>query len=74
MWPSRTEAAMNHSLISASGNTHAKIATLAVAVSMVFMAVIATSGVGRSDGARVYGPIVKATTTTTVAGNGLNIR
>ena len=59
----------NHSLISASGNTHAKIAALGIAVSLVFVAVIAASGVTRSDGsARSYGPIVKATTTTTVAG------
>jgi hypothetical protein len=59
----------NHSLISASGNTHAKIAALGIAVSLVFVAVIAASGVTRSDSsARSYGPIVKATTTTTVAG------
>ena len=59
---------MNHSLISASGNTHAKIAALAVAVSLAFMAVVSASGVTRSDGATVHGPIVKATTTTTFAG------
>ena len=58
---------MNHSLISASGNTHAKIALLAVAASIVFMAVVSASGVTKSD-ARVHGPVVKATTTTTVAG------
>jgi hypothetical protein len=59
----------NHSLISASGNTHAKIAALGIAVSLLFVAVIAASGVSRSDSsARSYGPIVKATTTTTVAG------
>jgi hypothetical protein len=58
---------MNHSLISASGNTHAKIAFLAVAASIVFMAVVSASGVTKSD-ARVHGPVVKATTTTTVAG------
>jgi hypothetical protein len=65
---------MNHSLISASGNTHAKIAALALAVSMVFMAVVAGSGVGRSDNTRAYGPVVKATTTTTFAGNGAIVR
>jgi hypothetical protein len=60
----------NHSLISASRNTHAKIAALGIAVSLVFVAVIAASGVTRSDStARSYGPIVKATTTTTFAGS-----
>jgi len=59
----------NHSLISASGNTHAKIAALGIAVSLVFVAVISASGVTRSDSsARSYGPVVKATTATTVAG------
>lgn len=58
----------NHSLISASGNTHAKIAALGIAVSLLFVAVISASGVTRSDSARTYGPVVKATTTTTVAG------
>jgi hypothetical protein len=66
---------MNHSLISASGNTHAKIAGLALAVSMVFVAIVsATSAtsVTRSDSssARVHGPVVKATTMTTIAGSG----
>ena len=63
---------MNHSLISASRNTHAKIAALAVAVSLVFMAVVSATGVSRSDvsGTRAHGPIVKATTTTTIAGTG----
>jgi hypothetical protein len=58
---------MNHSLISASRNTHAKIAFLAVAASIVFMAVVSASGVTKSD-ARVHGPVVKAITSTTVAG------
>jgi len=62
---------MNHSLISASGNTHVKIAALAVAVSLVFVAVVSATGVTRSDtsGARAYGPVVKATTTTNIAGS-----
>jgi hypothetical protein len=61
---------MNHSLLSASGNTHAKIAGLAVAVSLVFMAVVSASGVSSSDtSARTHGPVVKATTTTTIAGS-----
>ena len=64
----------NHSLISASGNTHAKIAALGIAVSLVFVAVISASGVTRSDSARSYGPVVKATTTTTVAGGSAAIR
>jgi hypothetical protein len=58
----------NHSLISASRNTHAKIALLAVAVSVVFMAVVSASSITRQDsGARVHGPVVKATTLTNVA-------
>jgi len=64
----------NHSLISASRNTHAKIAALGIAVSLVFVAVISASGVTRSDSARGYGPVVKATTSTTVAGGTANIR
>ena len=65
---------MNHSLISASGNTHAKIAALAVAVSLVFVAVVSASGVSKSDGARAYGPVVKASTTTMMAGSNSQVR
>ena len=61
---------MNHSLINASGNTHVKIAALSVAVSLVFMAVVSASGVTKSDSARAYGPVVKATTTTMMATSG----
>jgi hypothetical protein len=63
---------MNHSLINATGKTHAKITLLAVAVSLVFVAVVSAAGVTRSDGfgARSYGPVVKATTTTTIATSG----
>ena len=58
----------NHSLVSASRNTHAKIAFLAVAVSVVFMAVVSASSITRYDsGARTHGPVVKATTLTNVA-------
>jgi hypothetical protein len=65
----------NHSLISASGNTHAKIAALGLAVSLVFMAVISASGITRTDSsARSYGPVVKATTTMNVAGSGAVVR
>ena len=60
----------NHSLINASGNSYAKIALLGIAVSMVFMAVISASGITRTDSARAYGPVVKATTTSTVAKSG----
>ena len=56
----------NHSLISASGSTHAKTAFLAVAASLVFMAVVSASGLAKSD-ARASGPVVKATTTMSVA-------
>ena len=64
---------MNHSLINANGKTHAKITLLAVAVSMVFVAVVSASGFTRTDGAasRTYGPVVKATTTTSIAANNI---
>lgn len=68
---------MNHSLTNANGKTHAKITLLAVAVSLVFVAVVSASGVTRTDGmaSRTYGPVVKATTTTTVATtNGSRVR
>jgi len=59
----------NHSLISASGNTHMKIAALGLVVSLVFVAVISASGATRTEStARSYGPVVKATATTNVAG------
>jgi hypothetical protein len=65
----------NHSLINASGNTHAKIAALGIAVSLVFVAVISASSMTRTDSsARAYGPVVKATTTTNVAGSGAVVR
>ena len=65
----------NHSLIGASGNTHAKIAALAFVVSLVFVTVVSASGVTRSDAAaRSYGPVVKATTMTNVAGQTSNVR
>ena len=41
----------NHSLISASGNTHAKIAALGIVVSFVFVAMISAASVTRTDGA-----------------------
>ena len=58
----------NHSLIRASGSTHGKIALLAVAASMVFVAVVSAFDVTKADGgARANGPIVKATTTINIA-------
>ena len=68
---------MNHSLTNANGKTHAKITLLAVAVSLVFVAVVSASGVTRTDGmsSRSHGPVVKATTATTVAtSNGSQVR
>lgn len=59
----------NHSLINASANTHAKTAFLAIAASMVFMAVVSASGVTKSD-ARASGPAVKTTATMSVAASG----
>ena len=62
---------MNHSLISANGNTHIKIAALAIAASLVFVAVVAASATSRTDTtAHAYGPVVKATTLTNVAQTG----
>ena len=62
---------MNHSLISANGNTHIKIAALAIAASLVFVAVVSASATSRTDTtAHAYGPVVKATTLTNVAKTG----
>jgi hypothetical protein len=58
----------NHSLIRASGRTHAKIALLAVAASMVFVAAVSAFGVTKADGgALANSPILKATTTINIA-------
>ena len=61
----------NHSLIDADGNTHVKIVAVALVASVVLMLVVSVSGLTRWDNALVHGPIVKATTTTTIAGGGL---
>ena len=62
---------MNHSLISAHGNPHIKIAALAIAASLVFVAVVSASATSRTDTtAHAYGPVVKATTLTNVAKTG----
>ena len=60
----------NHSLIDADGNTHVKIAAVALVASVVFMVVVSVSGVARWDNLASHGPVVKATTTTTIAGSG----
>ena len=62
----------NHSLIDADSNTHVKIAAVALVASVVFMVVVSVSGVARWDSLAVHGPVVKATTTSTVAGSGLS--
>jgi len=62
----------NHSLIDADGNTHVKIVAVALVASVVLMLVVSVSGLTRWDNALVHGPIVKATTTTTIAGGGLS--
>jgi hypothetical protein len=66
---------VNHSLTQANGSTHAKIGLLAVAASLVFVAVVSAANVSRSDapGARNYGPVVKATTSVTVAKTGASV-
>jgi hypothetical protein len=59
---------VNHSLINANGNTHIKIAGLAIAASLVFVAVVSASATTRTDiPTRAYGAVVKATTLTNVA-------
>ena len=60
----------NHSLVDADGNTHVKIAAVALVASVVFMVVVSMSGLPRWDSVAVHGPVVKATPTTTVAGSG----
>ena len=62
----------NHSLVDADSNTHVKIAAVALVASVVFMVVVSVSGVARWEGVAEHGPIVKATTTTTIAGGGLS--
>jgi uncharacterized protein (DUF983 family) len=60
----------NHSLIDADSNTHVKIAAVALVASVVFMVVVSVSGVARWESVAIHGPIVKATTTTTMATTG----
>ena len=64
----------NHSLIDADGNTHVKIAAVALVASVMFMVVVAVSGVARWEGVAVHGPVVKATTSSTVAGGLSTVR
>ena len=66
----------NHSLINASATTHAKIAFVAIAASVVFMALVQASA-SKSDlaGARASVPVLKAgATMTAVVGNGGLVR
>ena len=60
----------NHSLIEADSNTHVKIAAVALVASVLFMVVISLSGLPRWDSMLVHGPVVKATTPTTMATSG----
>ena len=60
----------NHSLIDADGNTHMKVAAVALVASVLFMVVVAVSRVARWEGVAAHGPIVKATTPVSTAGSG----
>jgi len=60
----------NHSLIEADGNTHVKIAAVALVASVVFMVVVSLSGLTRWDSMVVHGPVVKAPAATTMATSG----
>jgi hypothetical protein len=62
----------NHSLVDADSNTHLKIAGVALVASVVFMVVVSVSGFARMDSGTTHGPVVKATTSTTIAGGGLS--
>jgi hypothetical protein len=66
---------MNHSLTQANGSTHAKIALLSLAASLVFVAVVSAVGVSRPDapGARTNGLVVKATTINNFAKTGSSV-
>jgi hypothetical protein len=54
----------NHSLVSASGRTHAKIALVAVAAAAVFVSLVSGSGLNNAAGPHV---VVKASPVTTIA-------
>lgn len=60
----------NHSLIDADSNTHLKIAVVALVASVTLMVAVSFSGLARWDSIAEHGPVVKATTTTTIAGSG----
>jgi len=62
----------NHSLIEADSLTHVKIVLVAFVACVVFIVVVSLSGLPRWDSMLVHGPVVKATTTTTIAGGGLS--
>ena len=42
----------NHSLIDADGNTHMKVAAVALVASVLFMVVVSVSGLARWDSVR----------------------
>ena len=60
----------NHSLLDADSNTHVKIAAVALVATVVFMVLVSLSGLPRWESMAVHGPVVKATTTTTIATTG----
>ena len=62
----------NHSLIDADSNTHVKIAAVALVATVVFIVVVSLSGLPRWESMAVHGPVVKATTTTTIATTGVS--
>jgi hypothetical protein len=62
----------NHSLIEADSMTHVKIALVAFVGCVLFIVVVSLSGLPRWDAMLDHGPVVKATTTTTIAGGGLS--
>jgi hypothetical protein len=62
----------NHSLINASGKTHAKIAFLALAVSAVFVTLISASVATKADTSTVR-VVVKANAVTKVATGGASV-
>ncbi len=60
----------NHSLIDADSTTHVKIAAVALVATVMFIVVVSLSGLARWDSMLVHGPVVKATTTSTIAVSG----
>jgi hypothetical protein len=71
--PTSNERPMaNHSLVSANGRTHAKIALVAVAAAAVFVSLVSASGLNNAAGPHT---VVKASPVTTIAtGDATRIR